>query len=162
MASIPRDQNHDSAGRWVRHLMMSRGGGLDHAFTEDRIFPSAELEGRNSWPGAQGHTWAADLAWVLGWPSELSNSAGLGDSKFAFFFFFCNVIYLFIRLWLCRVSAAAGVVFSSGNARDSRCGGFFGGARSLWQVGLRSCGSRTPSASSVVVVHGAHGIFPDQ
>ena len=85
--------------------------------------------------------------WHGRWGGRVScnNSAGLGDLKFAFFFFFiCNFIYLFIRLWLCRVSVAAGVVFSSRNARDSRCGGFSGGARSLWQVGLRSCGSRTP------------------
>ena len=51
--------------------MMSGGGGLDRAFTEDRIFPSAELEGKHSRPGTQGHTWAAYLAWVLGWPGEL-------------------------------------------------------------------------------------------
>ena len=70
------------------------------------------------------------------------NNAGFEDLKFAFFFFF-NFIYVFIRFWWCWVFVAAGVVFSSGDARASHCGCFSGGAPSLWQVGLRSCGSQT-------------------
>ena len=83
---------------------------------------------------------------------------------FSFFFFFLNVIYLFIYFWLCWVFVSVrglSLVVASGGHSSSRCAGLSLSRPLL----LRITGSRR--AGSAAVAHGpsrsvACGILPDQ
>ena len=112
-------------------------------------------------PDCRGN-WDMQFSCVSGW--KIREVRWLYSSILCHHYFFFFLIYLFIYLWLCWVSASVrgpSPAAASGGHSSSRCAGPSPSRPLL----LRSTGSRR--AGSVIVAHGpscsaARGILPDQ